>query len=1115
MNIVVTRLSSFFQEGEDTFLINTYIPPSNSKRIYNTTDSNTNFEILHYIIRKYNDLGSVIVCGDLNARIGNCRDLITNDNSGDFLDLPPSLNNQVDIPFGCPVSSLRNSQDSGTNPHKQPLLDIINNNSMIILNGRTIGDSCGRYTCYKWNGNSVVDYFICNNPALSYIDSLSVKPHSLYSDHNPVVLNLRSVSRPLINTSSTNLNFAYAPVRYKIDDESLEAFRVNQSDPTFISQLNHLGAEASRCSTKEHVIALNDNITNLISSISSRCFDKTKPLSTSDVKPKHNAWFDKDCRTAKRLMNKSARVLTKHPDKQSIKSRHFSNTRSYRKLVKSKKDRFFSTLNRKIKNGKIISWRDFNNLKKFTKSEVKIDDSNLSSFHDFYQNLYSDDHRSMDHLTKMALLDNALEIVNSSSISSDILNSPFTREELDAAISGMKNGKASSFDMVSNEIIKAFSDDTRNLILNLFNGCLNTGCYLWGSSVVTPIHKKGVLTNPDNYRAIAVCSCIGKLLSTILLNRLINHRSSNSPDPPNQCGFTKGQQCNDHILTLITILEKYKRLKKKIFATFIDLRKAFDTVCRQALLFKLACYGVNGGFFHLIKDMYSNSVGYIKLNGKISPKFDILKGTEQGHPLSPELFKVYFRDLSILLNNAVTNNPVLSGTPISHLAWADDVVLLSLDRDSMDKQILILEKYCHDWGLEINTSKTKYMVLNSRRSSNDNQAGPRINGVELDRVDSYCYLGIKISSNGKFTNAVSSLAGKGLGALLSLRKTVDRRFIDPQSLDKLFNSLINPIITYGCQIWLPVSSIITSITGNLNDNNLLSQIAKQPYEKILLRHIKHLLGINRRSSNAAAWGETGRFPLIINCIKLCINYFTRTINLDDSHLVKAAMKEQINLSLPWFSGIKSIIETFDNIDHNDYNHYSSEYLNTLLLADLCSPTDIVNAIKDRFTSAWSTCIGQSPKLSFYSSVKADNFTWEPYLDSTKNFNERRTMAQIRCSSHKLSIEVGRYESLPRQDRICLFCSDNGIDTAVVEDENHLINICPIGTQIRADFIATIANICEDTSNFNLASTFPPNMVEVDDGSAPVRSRIIRLSCCYLHKLYSRMLQFKRDRLDSN
>ena len=303
-------------------------------------------------------------------------------------------------------------------------------------------------------------------------------------------------------------------------------------------------------------------------------------------------------------------------------------------------------------------------------------------------------------------------MANNASSPSDTLNEPFSLDELNSAISGLKSGKASSFDMVSNEIIKSLSSMCKNFLLTLFNHCLSTGIYLWSRNVITPIHKKGSYSNPDNYRAIAVSSCIGKLLSTMLLQRLIIHRSISAPDPPNQCGFTKGSQCNDHILTLLTIIDKYKLKKKKIYVVFIDLRKAFDLVCRQALLYKLASYGVNGGFFNLIKDMYSHSTGHIKLNGKISFPFDIRKGTEQGHPLSPELFKVYFKELSDLFNSADTNNPFLCDIRITHLAWADDVVIMAMDRASLDKQLRIVEEYCNKWGLKVNVSKTKFMLLN-------------------------------------------------------------------------------------------------------------------------------------------------------------------------------------------------------------------------------------------------------------------------------------------------------------------------------------------------------------------------------------------------------------------
>ena len=112
--------------------------------------------------------------------------------------------------------------------------------------------------------------------------------------------------------------------------------------------------------------------------------------------------------------------------------------------------------------------------------------------------------------------------------------------------------------------------------------------------------------------------------------------------------------------------------------------------------------------------MYSNSTGRIKLNGKISRPFQILKGTEQGHPLSPELFKVYFKELSDLLNGLPTNCPLLSDISVTHLAWADDVVILALDRKSLDKQLHTIEEYCRKWGLEINISKTKYMLFNGK-----------------------------------------------------------------------------------------------------------------------------------------------------------------------------------------------------------------------------------------------------------------------------------------------------------------------------------------------------------------------------------------------------------------
>ena len=190
----------------------------------------------------------------------------------------------------------------------------------------------------------------------------------------------------------------------------------------------------------------------------------------------------------------------------------------------------------------------------------------------------------------------------------------------------------------------------RQTIVKVFNDCLNQGVYPWNVALITPIHKKGDKYDPDNYRAIAVGSNLGKLFAGVLLNRLFMYRNVNCPDPINQLGFCKGAQTSDHTFVLNTCIQKYLSKGKYLYTCFIDFQKAFDTVCREALLFKLYNLGIRGKFFGCLKYMYSNSKAKIKLINKVSESMEVLTGTEQGHPMSPELFKCYLLELSEDLN---------------------------------------------------------------------------------------------------------------------------------------------------------------------------------------------------------------------------------------------------------------------------------------------------------------------------------------------------------------------------------------------------------------------------------------------------------------------------------
>ena len=135
---------------------------------------------------------------------------------------------------------------------------------------------------------------------------------------------------------------------------------------------------------------------------------------------------------------------------------------------------------------------------------------------------------------------------------------------------------------------------------------------------------------------------------------MVRFRTENLPNPPNQLGFCAEARTADHIFTPDTCIQKYvTKQKKKLFTCFIDFKKAFDTNCREALIFELSQIGIKGRFLEVLSHMYKNSKVKIKLLNRISETIDINVGTEQGHPMSPELFKIYVLDLSHKLNSAI------------------------------------------------------------------------------------------------------------------------------------------------------------------------------------------------------------------------------------------------------------------------------------------------------------------------------------------------------------------------------------------------------------------------------------------------------------------------------
>jgi exonuclease III len=579
-DLVVCKLKhTFFNVKSDIFIVNAYVKPANTSS--KTSDEN-GFDLLRSIDELVNNLlprGLVIICGDFNARLGHEPDFIINDING--------ADSHVPIPDDYIKDTLvrRNSRDSKTNSYKRPFLDIILNNKMHILNGRTLGDLRGEYTCIQPLGSSVVDYFIVSPAVASHVCHMVVLPFTIFSDHRPISLKLNFLAVHAGIRKSLDGEYEKAPLRYKYTNSSKNDFKIAQDNVSFVTMLNNISSKPYS-NDSDGTYKLNKDITEYIQQIANSCLDKTKHPKTNKLNSTVNKqpWFNFTCRQGKRFANKAARLTNKFPESDYLRRNFYKVKSQYKSITKTHKNVFFDKLNEDIEGGKILNWKQFKRLKNAKSSRDAFDAHDMENFENFFRKLYSNEHVNVSPDTKEELLRKA-DTNNSSFCAStpQILNTHITSNEIKAVILSLKNGKSSSDDLISNELLKFLVDDGLQLLVKLFNACLDSGTYPWNNSIISPLHKKGCKSDPDNYRAVAVGSVMGKLFSTILLNRLIIFKNNNCPDPPNQLGFTKGAQTYDHILTLNTIVSKYKKLKKPVFAVFVDFRKAFDSVCREAL----------------------------------------------------------------------------------------------------------------------------------------------------------------------------------------------------------------------------------------------------------------------------------------------------------------------------------------------------------------------------------------------------------------------------------------------------------------------------------------------------------------------------------------------------
>ncbi len=156
-------------------------------------------------------------------------------------------------------------------------------------------------------------------------------------------------------------------------------------------------------------------------------------------------------------------------------------------------------------------------------------------------------------------------------------------------------------------------------------------------------------------------------------------------------------------------------------------------------------------------------------------------------------------DLPDLLSQEV-GGVALNSLKFACLIFADDLVLLADSPECLQKSIDFLSMYCTTQALTVNVKKTKVLVFGHKANSPSQIWKYREGNIET--VDRFKYLGMLFTSNGTFKECAKKLANKGRNALFQLMRNIkDFLGFEVDTHCHLFDSMIKPILSYGCEVW--------------------------------------------------------------------------------------------------------------------------------------------------------------------------------------------------------------------------------------------------------------------------------------------------------------------------
>lgn len=1007
-NILVLKVASnLFGTQEDCLLIGAYLPPENAK-YYENTDIYNGVALLEDCLLElsgqYNNC-PLIICGDLNARTG-----VLNTTLCDPLD---DICQMFDNDFSSTESNdgkdafARDSKDSTVNAFGRFLLSVCEEFNLVIVNGLKCFNWPDAFTYVSEHGCSVIDYIIVSHSLLSFCKLFSVLP-MIESKHAVVKLCVDSSV-----VSYSHKHEVTSTLKYKWDDEKknvfLEALTTDYFD-TVLNEASSLVEINVNCALEK----FNEGLR-----FAGNCMQKTIYFGIE----KSKVWFDVECRHSRQVLRKFLHKFTKF-NTDEVRLAYIQKRREYKELLKNKKQSHKENVKQLLQHN-IGNPRQFWEAVRSVRPKAGVVKNSISAvqWFDHFYGVFNEN--NVDAEADIAF--DTFYYNAHSDISSESLNSPISVSEVVNAITSLKNQKAAGPDRLIGEFYKNSADVILPFLVKLFNYIFDNGIFPeeWTVAVIQPLHKKGDLNLPDNYRGISLLNICSKIYSFVLNQRIANWAEVNNVIGEEQAGFREKRCTTDNIFCLLACVQKQLVRHRKLYVAFIDFKKAFDTVSRNKLWTVLHANGIDGKMLCALKSMYSVVKARVRAGAELSDVFYCPRGLKQGEVCSPILFSLLINELTKEINDNGRHGVQLAPDIIQLLIllFADDVALLSDSIIGLQTQLNILYDVAKRLDLVVNLDKSDVVIFRNGGFVALNERwfyGPS----QLTVVSMYKYLGIYLTTRLSFQSTFKDLserASKGVSALIRMLWSVGEH--SPAFFFKLFDTQIQPILTYGSEIW-----------GLTPNQNIL--------ERVHLSAMKRFLCVSQKAPRHVVYGELGRYPLYVNTYIKCIKFWLRIVSMHETRLPRKSYNMLLFLQkqnyVTWACSVRNILFMYgfgivwEAQSVGDVKRFIVEFKQRL---------------KDCYLQDWNSSLQSHTFYETYSTY-THSLSLRPYIVQLSCINVRKIFSRFRMGMLPLNAHSLRFDNCANStlNTNCPFCK------SVKETEFHFLLVCPLYNVLRKRFL---------------------------------------------------------------